>query len=150
MTSVQCFNCKEMGHYSSSCPHPKLEVSATGCRYCKAEGHTMDNCPKRAVGVKSFTPASAIQSGQPLSSQYNADVGKAMRIMTAPWGTMHITPDGRQYAAPINFEAMKEEFVTLAMAGTGMKFNPAQVLEIVKSLRQNMAQERETTTATLA
>ena len=38
MSTIQCYCCKEFGHYASSC-------SKKFCNYCKKDGHIIKECP---------------------------------------------------------------------------------------------------------
>ena len=40
MSTIQCFCCKEFGHYASSC-------LKKFCNYCKKDGHIIKECPTR-------------------------------------------------------------------------------------------------------
>lgn len=42
---VRCYNCGQLGHYSSSCVMPKRPVGS--CFVCSEMGHRMAECPKR-------------------------------------------------------------------------------------------------------
>lgn len=64
MSTVQCFCCKEHGHFASQCPKKF-------CNYCKKDGHIIKECPTRppkrtetaftaSVG-SSTTPTSVVQ-----------------------------------------------------------------------------------------
>src|SRR3954465_7320221 len=59
---LQCYNCKEMGHYASECPEkkkrqedkqklvkPKIrkDISQVMCNYCKELGHYASYCPEK-------------------------------------------------------------------------------------------------------
>jgi hypothetical protein len=44
-TMIVCWNCDEIGHYRSSCPHPRREVGYTLlCGRCQQPGHTTNEC----------------------------------------------------------------------------------------------------------
>lgn len=50
LSSIQCFNCKEMGHFKRDCSHFERNLqsknvgSAKGCTYCSYKNHTVDEC----------------------------------------------------------------------------------------------------------
>ncbi|XP_055907448.1 uncharacterized protein LOC129942499 [Eupeodes corollae] len=41
---VQCYNCSGMGHFSTSCPHPKRQKGS--CFRCGSTVHILKDCPK--------------------------------------------------------------------------------------------------------
>src|SRR5215216_5788374 len=62
ISQLQCYNCKEMGHYASECPEkkkrqedkqklvkPKIrkDFSQVMCKHCKELGHYANYCPEK-------------------------------------------------------------------------------------------------------
>lgn len=45
LAKIRCYNCGQLGHYSSSCVKPKRPVGS--CFVCSEMGHRMAECPKR-------------------------------------------------------------------------------------------------------
>lgn len=46
LSSVECFRCKKMGHYKSSCPNKIWrEITVVICFNCKGIGHFSYKCP---------------------------------------------------------------------------------------------------------
>lgn len=41
MSKIQCFQCKEMGHFANTCKRGKV------CNYCKIPGHLISECHKQ-------------------------------------------------------------------------------------------------------
>ncbi|XP_020208770.1 uncharacterized protein LOC109816897 [Cajanus cajan] len=67
MSAIQCFSCKQFGHYASSCPKKF-------CNYCKKDGHIIKECPIRPPRqtVTAFTTTT--DSSTPNSSTNPAPV----------------------------------------------------------------------------
>ncbi|XP_073848419.1 uncharacterized protein [Musca autumnalis] len=49
LADVRCYNCREYGHYQTSCPKEMKPKGA--CYRCGKVGHQLMNCPQRAVGA---------------------------------------------------------------------------------------------------
>ena len=68
LSKIQCFTCKEYGHYSSQC---RRKV----CNYCKASGHIISECRKRpenrnsrAYSAIASSDSQSVASASPSSS----------------------------------------------------------------------------------
>jgi hypothetical protein len=54
-SEVQCFNCKELGHYARECPEPnkqdgvKKGIRLITCYKCKQKGHYSDKCSEKGA-----------------------------------------------------------------------------------------------------
>lgn len=51
-SSMECYNCGEMGHGKSECTNEKVDRPFTGtCNGCGLEGHRISDCPDRPAEV---------------------------------------------------------------------------------------------------
>jgi hypothetical protein len=64
-TMIVCWNCDEIDHYRSNCPHPKREVGYIPlCGRCRQQGHTANECT----------------APKPMSSSSERDWNKAKQV----------------------------------------------------------------------
>lgn len=77
---VRCFNCSELGHFSSNCPAPRREQKNV-CFHCKKDGHFIQDCPlKRTVAV--------VESANEVPFAHSAGTTKLSRMKTKMmWST---------------------------------------------------------------
>jgi hypothetical protein len=62
---IVCWNCDEIDHYRSNCPHPKREVGYIPlCGRCRQQGHTANECT----------------APKPMSSSSERDWNKAKQV----------------------------------------------------------------------
>ena len=80
---VICWNCGEPGHYSNSCPKPKMQgngAPALLCGICKKEGHLPSNCP---IGAAARVLIKKPEIGGPSGAQAPGEAG--VNFLSMEW-----------------------------------------------------------------
>ncbi|KAG8380293.1 hypothetical protein BUALT_Bualt06G0000600 [Buddleja alternifolia] len=94
ISTIQCFCCKEFGHYASNC-------SKKFCNYCKKDGHIIKECPTRPPKRSATAYTASIGS-----SSIGGSADATQPTQSAPTLVQSVTPEMIQQMIISAFSAL--------------------------------------------